>query len=65
MFPGNSALDRFLFNKTCNVIRKFTPNFEDIQGLYEEFLDLGTNNMHPGPLTHQKYAKEILDSLQS
>ena len=65
MFPGNSALDRFLFNKPYNVIRHFIPNFNDTPGLHEEFLDLGTNNMHPGPLTHQKYAKELLDSLQN
>jgi len=64
MFPGNSATTRFLSNKSYNVGRQFCPEFGESPGLHEKFLDLGTDNLHPGPLTHQMYAKEIFKTLQ-
>ena len=29
----------------------------------DQLLDLGSDNSHPGPLTHQYYAEEILKKL--
>lgn len=63
MFPGGSALSRFLFDKPYNVKRKFIPEFRSVAGMYEKFIDVGTDSMHPGPKQHQIYAKEILESL--
>jgi hypothetical protein len=60
MFPKNNATTRFLSNKYYNISRHYLPEFET---LLEKFEDVGTDNLHPGPLTHQKYAKEIIKSL--
>ena len=61
MFPKNNAITRFLSNKSYNISRHY---FLDFETLPEKLLDVGTDNSHPGPLTHQMYAKEILKTLQ-
>ena len=47
----------FLFNKEKNYLNLTTEFNPDGTARY---LDLGTDNMHPGPLQHQEYASKIL-----
>ena len=44
------------------------PNYTQLFGHYTgdhetKFLDVGTDNLHPGPLTHQYYANALLDKI--
>jgi hypothetical protein len=44
------------------------PNYTQLFGHYAgdhelKFLDIGTDNLHPGPLTHQYYASTLLDKI--
>lgn len=61
--------DMLCDRKTIVDYLKQLPNyvgcFNDL-GLYSklDFIDIGTDGMHPGPLHHQKYATEIIKFIQ-
>jgi hypothetical protein len=38
-----------------NIILGFDQNFN--------FVDIGTDGIHPGPMQHKKYAEKVLSSL--
>jgi hypothetical protein len=47
---------------------KDLPNYIHLHGFYgvnvnDKFIDTGSDNMHPGPLTHKWYADEIIKKL--
>lgn len=63
IFPGQSALTRFLHNKTYNIERKLHIKFWKDNSINTPYPDLGHDMQHPGTLSHRKYCKEILDAL--
>ena len=36
------------------------PTFRQLIFVQDQYIDLGTDNIHPGPQTHQMFAKEFL-----
>lgn len=54
-------------NLSCDRIVSQIPNFVKPTGGFKNIsaIDIGSDNLHPGPLTHQWYAKEILSKLTS
>jgi len=56
-------LVNFLDNEWTPMAFANKKNFLNLF-LTEDFLDLGTDGAHPGPLQHQKYAKEIIKFIE-
>ena len=63
LFLGGILVDSYFLPYVTDL-----PNYTQMFGLHtgdhsHEFFDIGSDNSHPGPLTHQYYAKTFLDRI--
>jgi len=57
-------LINFLDSTWSPIVLGDRKNFLDLFIMPKDLLDLGTDGAHPGPLQHQKYAKEIIKFIE-
>jgi len=63
LFLGGILVDSYFLPYVTDL-----PNYTQMFGFHagdhsHEFVDIGSDNSHPGPLTHQYYAKTFLDRI--
>jgi hypothetical protein len=63
LMSGNHAIQRALRSRNNYTPVGYNYSFENL-AITAQFIDLGTDNEHPGPQQHKQYKNTILDKLK-
>jgi hypothetical protein len=64
ILPGTHSLQRLLKKYQNYISIPYHYTFQDLC-IKQNFIDLGSDHRHPGPIQHQQYKQTILDFIQS
>lgn len=64
VMPDNGSLLGFLKSQPNYIHITYDLTYQDSR-LQQKFTDLGSDQLHPGPLQHQLYTKAVLDFIQA